>query len=136
MEIAVAVASKKDGFLRHLAIKRALIQARLEEPIYTRLPDGCSDMSGKVVLQQHAVYGLRQDGRQWSLQFSRVHKIRLTRVCSVRWLMKTLVSFVYVYPDDLVVAGKDKETFDGFCAQPTEFPVNDMGIYRGILIRV
>ena len=49
-----------------------LIQGHLDEAVYTRLPAGCGDMGGEVVLLQRAVYGLRQAGGQSSLQLGRV----------------------------------------------------------------
>ena len=68
VKIAVAVANEKGWLLRHLDVKQAFIQAHLDEAVYIRLPAGCGDMSGEVVLLQRAVYGLRQAGRQWSLR--------------------------------------------------------------------
>ncbi|CAN0476485.1 unnamed protein product [Ascophyllum nodosum] len=44
-----------------------------------RLPAGCGDMSGEVVLLQRAVYGLRQAGRQWSLRLSRVLRQKIVK---------------------------------------------------------
>ena len=67
-KITVAVANEKDWMLRHLDIKWVFIQVHLDEAVYTRLPAGCGDMSGEVILLQRAVYGLRQAGRQWSLR--------------------------------------------------------------------
>ena len=64
MEIAVAVANEKCWLLRHLAIKQAFIQANLDETVCMRLPAGCGDMSGEIVLQRWAAYGLRQVGIQ------------------------------------------------------------------------
>ena len=72
VKIAVAVANEKGWLLRHLDVKQAFIQAHLDEAVYMRLPAGCGDTSGEVVLLQRAVYGLRQAGRQWSLRLSRV----------------------------------------------------------------
>ena len=62
VKIAVAVASEKGWLLRHLDVKQAFIQAHLDEAVYMRLPAGCGDMSGEVVLLQRAVHGLRQAG--------------------------------------------------------------------------
>ena len=99
-----------------------------------RLPAGCGDMSGEVVMLQRAVYGLRQAGRQWSLRLSRVllQKIGMEQSkadpCASRKMVDregTLI--VRVHVDDLAVTGKDKETFDAFYAQlKEEFPESGM----------
>ena len=53
VKIAVAVADEKNWLLlRHLDVKQAFIQAHLDEAVYMRLPAGCGDMSGEVVLLQ------------------------------------------------------------------------------------
>ena len=70
VKIAVGVANEKGWLLRHL---------HLDKAVYMRLPAGCGDMSGEVVLLQRAVYGLRQAGRQWSLRLSRVLRQKLVK---------------------------------------------------------
>ena len=100
-----------------------------------RLPAGCGDMSGEVVLLQRAMYGLRQAGRQWNLRLSGVllQKTGMEQskadMCVFRDVVGgEIILIVCVHVDDLVVAAKDKETFDAFFAQLLEeFPVNDMG---------
>ena len=104
VKIAVAVANEKGWLLRHLDVKQAFIQAHFDEAVYMRLPAGCGDMSGEVVLLQRAVYGFRQAGRQWSLRLIvecscrqlAWSRVRLARVCSVRWWMGRLPS-LYVF---------------------------------------
>ena len=64
LKIAAAVANEKGWLLRHLDVKKAFIQAHLDKAVYMRLPAGCGDMSGEVVLLQRDVYGFQQAGRQ------------------------------------------------------------------------
>ena len=135
VKTAVAVANEKGWLLQHLDVKQAFIQAHLDEAVYTRLPAGCGDMSGEVVLLQRAVYGLRQAGRQWSLRRSRVllQKIGMEQSKAGPCVFRTVVDgevtlIVCVHVDDLAVTAKSKETFDAFYAQlKEEFLVNDMG---------
>ena len=135
MKIGVAVTNEKGWLLQHLDVKQAFIQAPLDEAVYTRLPAGCEDMSGEVVLLQRGVYGLRQAGRQRSLRLSRVllQKISMeqskTDPCVFRQMVDGEVTLIVcVHVDDLVVTGKDKDTFDAFYAQLNEaFSVSDMG---------
>ena len=55
VKIAVALANERGWLLRHLDVRHVFIQARLDEAVYMRLPAGCGDMSGDVVLLQRAV---------------------------------------------------------------------------------
>ena len=135
VKIAVAVANEKGWLLRHLDVKQAFIQAHLDEAVYMRLPAGCGDISGEVVLLQRAVSGLRQARRQWSLRLSRVllQKIGMEQSkadpCVFRKVVDREVTLIVcVHVDDLAVTARNKETLDAFYAQlKEEFPVSDMG---------
>ena len=72
VKIDVAVANEKGWLMWHLDVKQAFIQAYLDEAVCIRLPAGCGDVNGEVVLLHRAVNELRQAGRQWSLRLSRV----------------------------------------------------------------
>ena len=63
--LVAAMACKLDWDLRHLDVDQASIQSELDNDIYLRLPPGCESVSGKVVLLNKAVYGLKQSGRAW-----------------------------------------------------------------------
>ena len=135
MKIAVAVANEKGWLLRHLDVKQAFFQAHLGEAVNTRLPAGCGDMRGEVVLLQRAVYEFRQAGRQRSLRLSRVllQKIGMEQskadTCVFRKVVDEEVTLIVcVHVDDLAVTAKSKEMFGAFYAQlKEEYPVSDMG---------
>ena len=135
VKIAVAVANEKSWLLRHLDVKQAFTQAHLDEVVYMRLPAGCGDMSGEVVLLQRAAYGLLRAGRQSSLRLSRVllHKIGMEQSKADPCVFRTVVDeevalIVCVHVDDLAVTAKNKETFDAFYAQLKRgFRVSDIG---------
>ena len=130
----VVIANRKGWLLRHLDINQAFIQAHLDEALYMRLPAGCGDIRGEVVLLQRAVYGLRQADRQWSLRLSRMvpQKTGMGQSKADPCVFRNVVDrevtvIVCVHVDDLAVTAKDKHTFDAFYAQLKEkFPVNDM----------
>ena len=124
---------RRIGFLRHLDVKRAFIQANMDEAVCMRFPGGYGDMSGEVVLLQRAVYGLRQAGRQRSFRLNRVllQKIGLKQSKAGPYVRKVVdgevTLIVGVHVDDLAVTANDKNMFDAFYAQlKEEFPVNDM----------
>ena len=58
-----------------------------------RLPAGCGDMSGEVILLQSAVFGLRQVDRQSSLRLSRVlqQKTGMEQSKADRWVLRKVV---------------------------------------------
>ena len=63
--LIAATACKLDWCLRHLDVYQAYIQAELDTEISLRLPRGCGEMSGKVVLFNKALHELKQTGRSW-----------------------------------------------------------------------
>ena len=63
--LMASMAGKLDWKLGHLDVDQAFIQAELNTEIVSRLPPGCGEMSGKVVLLNKALYGLNQSGRSW-----------------------------------------------------------------------
>ena len=103
VKIAVAMANEKGRLLRHLGVMQSFTQVHLNEAVYMRLPAGCGDMSGEVVLLQRAVYDFDKliDNGVCVLvecscrKFARSRE-RLTRVCSIRWWMGRLPS-LYVF---------------------------------------
>ena len=63
--LVVAMECKLDWDLRHLDVDQASIQSELHTDIYLRLLPGCGPVSGKVVLLNKPLYGLKQSGRAW-----------------------------------------------------------------------
>ena len=133
VKIAVAVVNEKGWLLWHIDIKQTFIQVHLDESVYTRLPAGCGDIIGEVVLLHRAVYGLRQTGRQWSLWLSRVllqkpgMQQSKDNSCAFSEVVHGAVTHCMCScVDGLAATAKDKETFDALYAQFKEsFPIND-----------
>ena len=44
---------------------QAFVLADLEEDVFLRLPEGCGDLSGKIVRLNKSMYGLKQASRMW-----------------------------------------------------------------------
>ena len=63
--LVAAMACKLDWVLRHLDVYQASIQSEVDTDIYLRLPPGCVSASGKVVLLNKALCGLKQSDRAW-----------------------------------------------------------------------
>ena len=58
--LIAAISCKLEWDLRHLDVDQAFVQAELDTEILLRLPRGCGEMSGKVVLLNESLYGLKQ----------------------------------------------------------------------------
>ena len=43
----------------------AFVRADLKEDVFMRLPEGCGELSGKIVKLNRSLYGLRQASKQW-----------------------------------------------------------------------
>ena len=66
IRLLCAHACATDFPLYHLDAEQAFVQSNLREEIYMRLPQGCKEDSGKVVMLNRGLYGLKQAGREWS----------------------------------------------------------------------
>ena len=98
-----------------------------------RLPKGCDILTGKVVLLNKAVYGLKQAGRQWNLKLVKTFtdEMGLDQSKSVPCLFKMMrgdrvVLITAVHVDDMIVAAETEYLCDwtvcrsrcGSCAPP------------------
>ena len=64
VKMIAAIANEKGLPVFPLDMSQVFVQAPLEEEIYTRLPPGCGELSGKVVKLLKCQYGLKQAGRE------------------------------------------------------------------------
>ena len=88
--VAAAAALENNFDLFHFDAEQAFVQSKLDTDVYMRTPDGCGELSGKVVLLNRSLYGLKQSARTWldllisTLQASTVSNSRcLNHVCCV-----------------------------------------------------
>ena len=44
---------------------QVFVQAELKEDVFLMLPEGCGDLSGKIVRFNKSLYGLKQASRIW-----------------------------------------------------------------------
>jgi hypothetical protein len=70
LRTVLALAATKSWDLRQLDVKSAYLNGRLTEELYMKQPPGFSDNSGQVCRLQRAVYGLKQAGHAWNLEFN------------------------------------------------------------------
>ena len=63
IKILAAVANDQGLKIFFLDVAKAFARAKLDAEVYMKLPDGCGDMSGTIVLLNRSLYGLKQSGR-------------------------------------------------------------------------
>ena len=69
IKILAAVANEQGLKVFHLDVSQAFfyfVRAKLDADIYMKLPDGCGDMSGKIVRLNRSLYDLKKSGRRWA----------------------------------------------------------------------
>ena len=96
-------------------VKTAYLNAELEEEIYVKplpvFPDETPEHVGKVFRLQRALYGLRQDGREWFLKFSSTMKqLGFTQSLAdpgvyIKYKDDQIDIILIVYVDDIIAAG-------------------------------
>ena len=120
IKILAAVANAQGLKIFHLNVAQAFVRAKLDAEIYMKLPDGCGDMSGRIVRLNRSLYGLKQSGRQWAglvvetvVEYS-TEQCR-TGPCVFRMVVDGKVELIMaVHVDDIVIAGyqmRHAETF-------------------------
>ena len=98
-----------------------------------KLPDGCGNMSVKIVRLNRSLYGLNQSGRQWAgLLVETVVEFGMeqsrTDPCVFRMVVDGKVELIMaVHVDDIVIAGSDVACGDLHAALNTKFPTNNLG---------
>ena len=65
IRLLTALACELNLDLCHFDAEQAFVQSTLDEDVYLRLPQGCGNLSGKVVKLGRSLYGLKQSSRTW-----------------------------------------------------------------------
>ena len=100
-----------------------------------RMPDECGEPSGKVVLLNRSLYGLKQSARTWlDLLISTLQASGFEQSMSEPYLLrlkdpksKKIRMILAVQVDDMIVAGSKKDCDWLRSALSEVFPVNDLG---------
>ena len=128
-----ALACELNLDLCHFDAEQAFVQSSLDEDVFMRLPQGCGEMSGKVVRLDRSLYGLKQASRSWynhlvthmkSLGFEQC----LADACVMRLVESGSVTIVTVVHVDDIFAVGEKSRCDQFCDDLNRLvPINNLG---------
>jgi len=67
----LAIAPTRKLHIHQLDVKGAYLNGTLKEKVYMKQPEGYGDSTPRVCLLIKTLYGLKQAGREWNLEFDR-----------------------------------------------------------------
>ncbi|KAK8670168.1 hypothetical protein V6N13_104928 [Hibiscus sabdariffa] len=116
-------------------VKTAFLNGKLEEDVYMTQPEGfvTQENAGKVCKLQRSIYGLKQASRSWNLRFNDAIKefgfIRNEdEPCVYKKFSGSIVSFLILYVDDILIIGNDIPTLQSIKAWLSScFSMKDLG---------
>ncbi|KAK8656121.1 hypothetical protein V6N13_108680 [Hibiscus sabdariffa] len=116
-------------------VKTAFLNGKLEEDVYITQPEGFVTLenAGKVCKLQRSIYGLKQASRSWNLRFNDAIKefgfIRNEdEPCVYKKFSGSIVSFLILYVDDILIIGNDIPTLQSVKAWLSScFSMKDLG---------
>ena len=116
IRILLALVAKNNWELQQLDVKTAFLHGELEETIYMEQPQGFIKPrdEDKVCCLKRSLYGLKQSSRQWYLTFDKQMEIMGFRKSAfdncvyIRYKGGTVVAYLLLYVDDMLVAGPSK----------------------------
>ena len=132
IRLLCAHACATDFPLYHLDAEQAFVQSDFRE-IYMRLPQVCKEDSGKFVMLNRSLYGLKQAGREWSsLLSSTLIKLGFERCmadpCVCRLMDGEVVrTLMLAHVDDLLVVSSYEDCMLLRDQLSEVFPVKDLG---------
>lgn len=107
----LSIASKEKLSVRHIDVKTAFLNGKLNEVIYMRQPPGFEEKSGLVCLLRKSIYGLKQAAKSWN---DAIHEVLINAgfqrsgadQCLYLRERNGVWSFLLIYVDDIIVAAK------------------------------
>ena len=135
IRLVVAVAVENDLDLNHFDAEQAFVQSKLDTDIYLKMPPGCGELSGRTVLLNKSLYGLKQAARTWhDLLIDTLKSIGFQKHPSEPCVLRLLDPesgavrlMIAVHVDDMVVAGNDDDCDWLRRSLSRVFPVNNLG---------
>ena len=93
----LAIAPTRKLFIQQLDVKGAYLNGKLKERIYMRQPEGHDNGTGRICLLIKTLYGLKQAGQEWNLEFDA--KLRKK---GYKWLWSDTCMYIWRIGDDFV----------------------------------
>ncbi|KAK8694422.1 hypothetical protein V6N13_071975 [Hibiscus sabdariffa] len=112
----VAKVAFHDYEIWQMDVKTTFLNGKLEDDVYLTQPEGfvTPENAGKVCKLERSIYGLKQASRSWNLRFNDAIQefgfIRNEVEPCVYKFSGSIVSFLILYVDDLLIIGNDIPT--------------------------
>ena len=120
---------------KQMDVDTAFLNSYLDEEIYMSQPLGFEDGSSKVCRLLKSIYGLKQASRSWYStlrDFLESQNLKRSRLDPCVYFANKLIVFVYV--DDLFIAGESQEIVNNFSdSLKIRFKMKDLGVPKKLL---
>ena len=134
LRIITAIASQRKFNIEQIDINSAYLNAKLDEDIYMKIPEGFPNTGNKFWKLNKAIYGLKQSGRAWNNKLNDIlTKINFRRIESEPCIYKKedtnkeVVCMLAIYVDDILIAGTDYEIYKTKKLIKNYFQIKDIG---------
>ncbi|KAK8697972.1 hypothetical protein V6N13_114104 [Hibiscus sabdariffa] len=133
--LVAKVAAFHDYEIWQMDVKTTFLNGKLEEDVYMTQPEGfvTPENAGKVCKLQRSIYGLKQASRSWNLRFNEaIQEFGFIRnedePCVYKKFSGSIVSFLILYVDDILIIGNDVPTLQSIKTLLTScFSMKDLG---------
>ena len=133
VQTLLAVAATQEWELHQMDVHNAFLHGDLKEEVYMKLPSGFTACGDKVCKLNKSLYGLKQAPRYWfSKLVTALKNYGFTQSYSnyslFDYTQKDVSLHVFVYVDDLVIAGNDSKAITKFKEYLSDcFHMKDLG---------
>jgi hypothetical protein len=108
IHLLLAIAAIRGLKIHQMDVKGAYLNGSLEERIYMRQPEGFEDGTDRICELLRSLYGLKQSGRAWNIEFDRVirkHGFKRLRSDPCAYIRREGEGFaiITVWVDDLLL---------------------------------
>ncbi|KAK8523031.1 hypothetical protein V6N12_073742 [Hibiscus sabdariffa] len=133
--LVAKVAAFHDYEIWQMDVKIAFLNGKLEEDVYMTQSEGFAtpENARKVCKLQRSIYGLKQASRSWNLHFNEaIQEFGFIRnedePCVYKKFSGSIVSFVILYVDDILIIGNDIPTLQSIKTWLSScFSMKDLG---------
>ncbi|GAU43236.1 hypothetical protein TSUD_241260 [Trifolium subterraneum] len=136
VRVVVALANQLSWLIVQLDVKFAFLNGTLEEEVYVEQPQGfiVKGQEDKVLKLNKALYGLKQASMAWNkrindfLQQTGYSKCTIEHEIYIKGKNQNDLSLVFLYVDDLLITGSNKNEIEKIKAQMSEeFDMTGLG---------
>ena len=129
----LALAISKNWEIQQMDVKGAYLNRRIKEEIYMKQPDGYDDGTNRLCRLIKSLYGLKQAGREWNIEFNqqlKSHGWNPSMVDPCAYFRKTMegIEIIVVWVNDLLLFASNKELMTKMKSElQSIFEITDLG---------